>query len=200
MRFRFLVCAVAVTSLVAAPAARSEPVIVEDGWTLIRSINFSQPWGAHYNPIDGLIYVGQRASSGGLYVVSPHGYATKLASASNSAAVVVDPIDGDVFVSEDYGGGIYRTAFGQTGRETWVSGFHSGDDDPIGMAIAPSDYAGEVVEPGQALVVDRGNSGLDEIWAWSPAVAQGEWAVHADGGTFKRRGGHHDQLCRRVSR
>ena len=162
------------------------PFIAEPGWTLIRSISFTQPWAARYNPVDGLIYVGRRASSGGLYVVDNQGYATMLASASNPAALVIDANDGDIFLSEDYGGSIYRTAFGATGRETWVSGFHTGDDDPIGMAIAPADYIGTVVAPGEALVVDRGYDyqGRDQVWAWSPQTAQGELVVHGDDGTL----------------
>ena len=128
---------VSVVTLVVAQVARAEPVIVEPGWTLIRTISFENPQAAHYNPVDGFLYVGRRStSSDGLYRIEPWGVAVKLAAEDRVATVVIDPVDGDVFVSEDYGGGIYRTAFGATGRETWVSGFHSGDDDPIGMATA----------------------------------------------------------------
>ena len=36
--------------------------------------------------------------------------------------------------------------------EQWVPGFADGnDDDPVGMAIAPDDYAGSVVDPGEDL-------------------------------------------------
>jgi len=176
---------VAVLSLIASPIVVAQPVIVEPGWTLLRSIDFVNPQAAHYNPVDGSLYVGRRdTGSDGLYRIDPRGFAMKLAAGDRVAAVVVDPSDGDAFVSEDYGGGIFRTAFGGTGRTTWVSGLHSGDDDPIGMAIAPPGYTGDVVAPGEALVIDRGYSGPREVWGWSPSVAEGEWVVHADDGTL----------------
>jgi hypothetical protein len=138
---------------------------------------------ASYNPIDGKIYTGRRGSSSdGLYRLEFNGFIVKLSSGSNVAAVVVDPVTGDVFFSEDYGGSIFRTAFGTSGRTTWVSGLHGGDDDPVGMAIAPLGYTGTLLPPGEALVVDRGNNGADEIWRWSPTVAQGETALHTDTG------------------
>jgi hypothetical protein len=174
----------AAVHLAQAPAG-AQPTIVEPGWTEIRAISFDLPMAAHFNPVDGLLYVGRRSSSAdGLYRIDAFGFASLRASGSNAAAVLVDPADGDAFFSEDYGGGIYRVAFGQTGRQTWVSGMHSGDDDPIGMAIAPPTYIGTVLLPGEALVVDRGNSGPDEIWRWSPAIAEGETAAHVDSGTL----------------
>jgi hypothetical protein len=162
-----------------------QPVIVESGWTQIREIDFEMPMSAHYNPVDGMIYVGRRGStSDGLYRIDQFGFAFQRAGGSNVAAVVIDHDDGDAFFSEDYGGGIFRVAFGVLGDATWVSGMHSGDDDPIGMAIAPATYAGSVLLPGEALVVDRGNNGLDEVWRWSPDVAQGETPAHSDDGTL----------------
>ncbi len=169
----------------APPPAAAAPVIVESGWTLLRSHALLQPQSAVHNPVDGRIYVGRRGSgSDGVYRFHPYGYAVKLTSASNPAGLVADPATGDVFHSEDYGGYIYRTAFGATGRQTWVSGLHSGDDDPIGLAIAPAGYAGPILAAGDALVADRGYTGLDEIWRWSPVVAEGETAVHADAGVL----------------
>ncbi|MHC4695976.1 MAG: NHL repeat-containing protein [Planctomycetota bacterium] len=185
MMLRSITCAAVIGILMVVPVVHAEPVIVEPGWTLIRMINFVNPQAAHYNPADGLLYVGRRGtSSDGLYRIDSRGFAVKLATGSNTAAVVVDPVDGDIFVSEDYGGRIFRTAFGATGRETWVYGLHSGDDDPIGMAVAPANYVGSVVAAGEALVIDRGNSGPDEVWAWSPDTAEGEWVIHADNGTL----------------
>ncbi len=178
-------CVLLLPGLAISQFSHAQPVIAEPEWTLIRTIDFTNPMGAHYNAVDGLIYVGRRATgSDGLYRIDRLGFATKVAGGSDPAAVVVQPDSGHVFFSEDYGGGIFRTTLGGSGRLTWVSGFHSGDDDPLGMAFAPTDYTGGVLLPGDALVVDRGNSGLDEIWAWSPFVAQGETQLHADNGTL----------------
>lgn len=166
-------------------AVTAQPVIVEPGWTLIRTIETTGPMAANFNPRDGQIYFGKRSSgSDGLYRIDNFGFSEKLASGSNVAAVAVQPDSGHIFFSEDYGGGIYRTEFGGTGRATWVSGFRSGDDDPVGMAFAPFDYAGGVLQPGEALSVDRGNGGYDDVWWWTPLAAQGEYLVHPNDGTM----------------
>ena len=52
------------------------------------------------------------------------------------------------------------------------------------MAFAPSDYSGSVISPGEALVVDRGFNGPDDIWRFSPDLAEGEFRLHADNGTL----------------
>ncbi|MEW5988651.1 MAG: hypothetical protein AB1791_18645 [Chloroflexota bacterium] len=167
------------------------PVVVEPGWQLTHTYSVSTPQGAHYNPQDQLVYVTRRisGSSGGLYRINADGTTTQMAVGDRPAAVLVDADDGDIFFSEDYGGYLYRHGFSDPipGRSTWVSGLHSGDDDPIGMAIAPNDYTGQVLTPGQAIVVDRGYSGVDEIWRWSPDTAEGEVQLYTDsssGGTL----------------
>jgi len=168
-------------------AAEAGPAIVEPGWTLSRLVNFADGQAAHYNPIDGSLYVARRlspSSGGGLYRIEADGSGTLLASSDRPAAVVVDHDSGDIFVAEDFGGRIFRTLFGETGRSTWVTGFHSGDDDPLGMAVAPNAYTGSVIFPGEALSMDRGFNGPDEIWRFSPDIPEGEIRIHADNGTL----------------
>lgn len=172
----------ALSALLPLPSA-AQPVVHDPAWSLIRTIEFAAPQSACFNPLDGQIYVGRRGtSSDGLYRIHPYGFAILLAAGSDPAGVVADPDSGHVFFSEDYGGVVYRVRPGIVGRATWVSGFHSGDDDPIGLAIAPAGYTGGVLSPGEALVVDRGYSGADEVWRWSPDTAEGEVLVHADSG------------------
>jgi hypothetical protein len=185
MRYDKLLSSGIVVACLLNGATSGQPVVVEPGWMQIREIDFANPMAARFNPVDGLIYVGRRGtSSDGLYTIDQFGFAFKQATGSNVAAVLIDHDDGDAFFSEDYGGGIFRVAFGELGDATWVSGWHSGDDDPVGMAIAPATYAGSVLSPGEALVTDRGHNGLDEIWRWSPDIAEGETAAHADDGTL----------------
>ena len=169
--------------LLRGSTAHAAPTVVEAGWTKIREISFTAAQSARLNPKDGAIYVGTRLSSGGLYRVDAFGLETKLASANYVAGVMVAP-NGDVFWSEDYNGYIYRIAYKSTTKQTWVNGFHSGDDDPVGMAMAPPGHTSALLKAGEALVVDRGNNGLDEIWRWAPATAQGEVLIHGDNGTL----------------
>lgn len=195
----FCLALAAVPSALAADAAHAQAgpetpaavVIVEPGWVLSRTDAATDPMAAHYNPMNGLLYYGRRPASGSggnLNRINADGSITSLVTADRPSAVFVDPADGDVFFSEDYGGNVYRTAFGATTRTTWISGFGSGDDDPVGMAVAPAGYSGPILSPGQALVVDRGaNGGADSIWRWSPATAEGEVLVYSDsasGGTL----------------
>ncbi|MEO6595194.1 MAG: hypothetical protein ABIP94_10620, partial [Planctomycetota bacterium] len=162
------------------------PVIHEAVWQLRGQVSVIAPSGAHYNPVDQSIYVGSRltaASGGSIVRINPNFSLTPIVGCDRPLGVVVDYATGDVFFSEDYGGNIYRIGFGSNTKQTWVSGFHSGDDDPMGMAIAPANYTGAVVQPGQALVVDHGVNGPKEIWKWDPSVAEGEVLVMPNGGT-----------------
>ncbi len=171
-------------ALSSGPAA-AQPVIVEEGWTQIRAIPFDNPIAAHFNPIDGCIYAACRETgSDGVFRIDGMGFTVQIASGTFLAGVVVDPQSGDIFSSDSYDGKIYRSQLGTIGRQIWVSGFHSGDDDPMGMAIAPADYTGDVLAQGEALVVDGGYTGPDEIWLWSPATSEGEVLLHTDDGTL----------------
>jgi DNA-binding beta-propeller fold protein YncE len=52
------------------------------------------------------------------------------------------------------------------------------------MAIVPENYKGKGLLPGQIVVVDRGNTGPDEIWVFSADSAENEWPLHTDNGTL----------------
>ena len=154
-------------------------------WNLSRTIPFNSPQAAHYNPVNGLIYVGRRGtSSDGLYRIDADNSATQVASGTDVAAVAVDPESGHIFFSEDGPGIIYRVGITDTTRTKWVSGFHGNDDDPVGMAFASANYSGSAISAGDGLVVDRGYNGPVEVWRFSPDVAEGETAVHSDDGTL----------------
>jgi hypothetical protein len=134
------------------------------------------------NPMDGELYGLLRETSGGLFMVNGPTAGVIIASYSEPAHLIFTP-DGDAFISEDYSGYIYRKAWGGA-SSLWVSGFHSGDDDPYGMTIAPPGFDGPSVNPGDILVSDRGYSGPDQIWSFSPDVAEGELLVMPDPGEF----------------
>lgn len=86
-----------------------------------------------------------------------------------------NPATASVCFSEDFAGIIYHvdTSVRPAVRTQRVSGSHAGDDDPVGMRIAPPSSTGALLSRGQAVVVDRGFGGPDEIWAWSSTIA--EW-------------------------
>lgn len=164
-----------------------QPVIHEVTWRLLARVPLVAPIGAHFHPLDGSIWVGSRltAASGGAIVrIDATLAVSSVVGCDRPACVVVDPFSGDVFYSEDYGGSVYRVPAGTTTSQIWVSGFHSGDDDPWGMAFAPGNYQGIVLAPGQALVCDRGVNGPRQVWQWSPALAQNERLVMPDNGTL----------------
>jgi YD repeat-containing protein len=167
------------------------PCATERGWYLARVVDFADdPSGAHFSsadPPDGLLYVGRRGGTArGLYQIDADGVETRCWTSVNvTVAGVVVADNGNIFASQDGEGEIWRTGDCSTGDRTlWVSGFHADDDDPAGMAIAPNNYTGAVLPPGDALVADYGYSGLDEVWRWSPEVQQDQAPLHTDVGTL----------------
>ncbi len=156
------------------------PAIVEPGWRLTRCDTLDAPIATHVNPKDGLLY----AVGNSLRRIEADGSSTILWSNNDNFGIAFHPDNGDIYVADIGTGEIFRTRFGQAGREVWVAGFHSGDDDPLGLAIAPSDYTGNVVNPGEGVVVDFGSGGPAEIWRWSPDSPEGETVLHVDDGTF----------------
>ncbi len=152
----------------------AQPAIVEGDWQLLHTIPFADGVAAHVGAQPGRLFVGRRDGSGdGVYRVDASGLLLKIGSGDRLAGVAMAP-DGDVFFSEDYGGGIYRVAAGTTGSQLWVSGFHSGDDDPVGIAFVPAGFAGAGLVVGDAVVCDRGHSGPDQLWRFSVDSKQGE--------------------------
>lgn len=140
------------------------------------------PSSCVFNPVDSLIYGVVATTTGGLYYASGPNAGARLAAYDRATAALADD-DGDMYVSLATAGTIYRIAYGGA-SSLWVSGFHSGDDDPVGMAFAPPGFDGTNVSPGDIIVVDIGNTGPDEIWTFSPDVAEGELLLVPDVGTF----------------
>ncbi len=159
-------------------------VVRVPGLTLTDRLSFPEIHNVAFNPADGELYGVLRSSSAGdgVYAVTGPQARTRLQSYDRPAHLVFDQ-DGDAFVSEDYDGVVYRLASGG-GSSLWVSGLHSGDDDPYGFAVAPGGFDGPSVSPGDILVTDYGNGGADEIWAFSPDTAEGEaYLASTTGGT-----------------
>lgn len=160
----------------------AQPLIAEDGWVLEREVGFAGAMSALINPFDGLLYAGRR--SGGVYRIDAAGTAELIATSDQVAGLAVDPNNGALFVSEDFPGRIHRLGIdfpaGTVTKELWVSGFQSGDDDPVGMTYVPDDYTGTLLASGSMVSTDRGYNGPNLIWAWSPSTPEGETLVVTD--------------------
>jgi len=175
------------------PVGNSGPCILEPGWHLSRAIEFDNPQAAHYNPRDGSLYVGRSGAdnTGNIYRVEPDGTqsdVSRLSEAPRPAGLVVDVVDrdgdgeveGDIYFTDAYSGTIWRIDYQHAQdplsteqAQAWIDGFHDdGDYDPIGMAIAPADHVGSILEPGEALVVDIGvgTDPFDGIFGWEPGT------------------------------
>lgn len=159
--------------------------VVEPGWYLAETYFLQGAYSARYNPADGRIYAASRTTgaTAGIYVFDSAGVATHLVTVDNPGGMDI-AANGDLFYCLDFPGTIQRLPFGSTTPETWVTDFHSGDDDPIGLSIAPANANFTWLAPGDALVSDRGSGGPDEIWKWSTTAPEGETVVHADGGSI----------------
>ena len=69
-------------------AAQAGINIVEVNWSLTRTVNFSGDQAAHYNPIDGLLYVGRRGTgTDGLYRINADGSAAQFADGTSGGFV-----------------------------------------------------------------------------------------------------------------
>lgn len=151
--------------------------------TLCTWYNLENIYNAAYNPMDGELYGIVRAETyngGGLYAVTGPN-AGNLVQAYDRPAHLIFDDDGDCYISEDYAGVINRLEWGGA-SSIWVSGFHSGDDDPFGMTITLPGFNGPTVNEGDILVTDRGSNGPDEIWSFSPDTPENEQLLMPDPG------------------
>jgi hypothetical protein len=161
-----------------AGSVLAQPIADDPAWLLRRVVDVNNAWSVHVSWFDDAIYVGRRSSSDdGVYRIELDNSLTKIVSSSRPAGVFADPLDGDLYFAEDYGGSVFRWANPDGPKETWVSGWHSGDDDPTGLAVAPTTYTGPMIMPGEALMVDRGSSSSDGVWAFSLDTPEDEWEV-----------------------
>ena len=162
------------------------PVIEEDGWVLETDFAFTNPMSALINPDDGMIYLGIR--SGDLYRSDSLGNTELVVQTDDIAGIAYDPTTGALFLSEDFPGRIKRVDIdpdtGAGSVQTWVTGFHGGDDDPAGIAPVPTDYTGTLLTPGDMVSTDRGFGGPHMIYTWSPATPENEVLVRDDNGTL----------------
>lgn len=160
------------------------PVIEEDGWVLESDFAFTNPMSALINPDDGFIYLGIR--SGNLYRSDSLGNSELVAQTDDIAGIAHDPATGALFLSEDFPGRIKRVDIdpdtGEGSVQTWVTGFHSGDDDPAGIAPVPDNYTGTLLTPGGMVSTDRGFSGPHMVYAWSPLTPEDEVLILDDTG------------------
>ena len=165
--------------VLSGPVVQAAPQIEELGWVLEREIDFADPISALYNPVDGMIYAGDR--DGDVFVVNEDGTRTRVGDTREVAGLEVDPRTGDLYMSEDFPGNVRIIDFGATSTRVWVSGFDSGDDDPAGICFVPEDYSGTLFTPGGMALTDRGFGSANEIWSFQTVSQEGETEVFDDG-------------------
>ncbi len=158
--------------------------VIEPGWSLVRTVNVAHSQSAVINPIDEQIYFGiQNTSAGqGLYRIDENGNIELLHIVANGVeGIAVDPSDGDLFYSRQINGGVTRVAFGDNGRQFWAT---TNGDDTFGIAIAPENYTGHVVVPGEGLVVKRITTRPGDIVKFSTEQAFVQEPVYEDVATL----------------
>lgn len=171
--------------LAAGCPAVDDPVVLHSPyWAKCGYHSFVGARTAALNPLNGVVHSIVRETTtygGGVYEVSGPNPGTYLHAYDRPADVMFDG-NGNAFISEDYDGEVYRLT--PAGASTlWVAGFHSGDDDPFGMTIAPPGFNGPNVTEGDVIVSDRGNSGADQVWTFSPLIPEGELLLMPDPGS-----------------
>lgn len=140
------------------------------------------PSSCTFNPVDSVLYGAVATTTGGVYYATGPNAGIRLQAYDRPTALLADD-DGDMYVGLVVAGTVYRIAYGGA-SSLWVSGFHSGDDDPAGMAFAPPGFNGANVSEGNIIIVDVGSASPDEIWTFSPDVPEGELLLVPDVGTF----------------
>ncbi len=173
-----------------APVPVVPIAIHEGGFSLCDRYPFRDGSALALNPADGELYGLVNSSTsitsgGGVYRLSGGPGRGMRIHPYSSPKGLVFTADGDGFVSEDASGDLFRFV-GTDSSMTWVdggTGFHSGDDDIAGLAVAPSGFSGPNVSPGDLLVTDWGNAGADEIWSVNPDTANGGRLLVPDPGT-----------------
>lgn len=121
--------------------------------------------------------VDSSSTTGGLWWLTGPQAGTRF-QAYAEASHAMFAANGDVFTSDDLNGIVYRrTAAGVS--QAWATGFHAGDDDPLGLCVAPAGFSGPAVQPGDILTSDSGYNGPDEIWAFSAAAAETDVQLYA---------------------
>ena len=144
------------------PAALPAAVVAPGVAAEVRAVPFVKPSALAFAP-DGALYVARRdtvKAGGGIHEIVDGKPSHRLARISRVADMLF-AADGALFISQDYEGHLNRIGTGARTPALAVkggAGFPGGDpdDDPTGLCIAPPGFAGENVQPGDLIVVDRG--------------------------------------------
>lgn len=161
------------------PDGAPRPVVHVPGVSACDHVAIVGVRGTAFDPSAGWLagVVDSSSTTGGLWWLTGPQAGTRFQAYAEAAHALFTP-DGAAFTSDDLNGIVYRrTSAGVS--SVWASGFHAGDDDPLGMCIAPPGFSGPAVQPGDILIADPGFGGPDEIWAFSPTVAETDVQVYA---------------------
>ena len=172
----------------ATPVTRDKPTVeaLDPTWRLAREIDVAPlgPWACAHDPTSGALYfVSEDSRPQGLFRLAEDG-SWELLDGGPYKGVAVDDTNGDVYYTEDWRGVLYRWR-GDGPPETWVESFADEDTDPMGIAIAPPDYAGPLLSPGDGLVGDHGFGGTPAVHRFSTSSPGSRGAVVEGGDAFR---------------
>ena len=94
-------------------------------------------------------------------------------SSSTLNALAVDPVNGNLFASQEHSPGLGELARWDDVSAGWVGWSSAGNpfDYPAGLAISTSEFTGTAINPGEALLVESSPSGAnDNVWVFHPGV------------------------------
>jgi len=132
-------------------------------WVLLDSLSVPGASSVSIAPDGNTLWI---STPNGVWRGGLDGGVLPLVEQSGIGAVEADPA-GTLFLSLPGDGGLLTVT--DDGNTTpFFNSLSDVDDDPVGLAFAPSDYSGPVLQPGEGIVVDRGVGGPDGAWRFDP--------------------------------
>ncbi|TNF32467.1 MAG: hypothetical protein EP329_10105, partial [Deltaproteobacteria bacterium] len=172
-------------ALVAWSPVASAQTVVEPGWIPTYSLSVVDASAPTFGTRPGELYYARYNSAGAMYRRAVDGRVDELLATPSISGLWVAP-DGDIFYAEIASGDIFRLSAGTLTKTAWITDFHTGDDDPVGLTVVPAGYTGPLVVPGELVTTDVGlNTGnVEEIYAFSPNTPSSLRTLHTDNGTL----------------
>jgi len=172
-------------TLLAWTSTASAQTLVEPGWTPTFTLSVVDASAPTFGARAGELYYARYNSDGAIYRRAVDGRVEKVLDTASVSGLWVAP-DGDLFYTAIAAGDVFRVPAGTSEKVPWITEFHAGDDDPVGLAVVPAGYTGPLVAPGELVTTDVGINAdnVEDIYAFSPDAPDSLRVIHADDGTL----------------